>query len=180
MRIEPSLERSSGHRAVVRVILQGPDGVSEREVASADFEPSERGLGMGPVLVPWARVFRYDLVVRQAFVPDAEEGGSRAVQRVIYEDEEGLQRRIEVPFDRFESGPWSVTMVAEREIDPLASGHRDRADLLPAGREPGEAGPLVAARRIGRPIALVPEEPFELLRDLVARRDPLLFTNHPL
>jgi hypothetical protein len=117
MRVEPSLERSSAHRAVVRVILQGPDGVSEREVASADFEPSERGLGMGPVLVPWARVFRYDLVVRQAFVPDAEEGGSRAVQRVIYEDEEGLQRRIEVPFDRFESGPWSVTMVAEREVD---------------------------------------------------------------
>jgi hypothetical protein len=28
-----------------------------------------------------------------------------------------------VPYDRFESGPWSVTMVAEREV------HADRGEL---------------------------------------------------
>lgn len=117
MRIEPSLEPATGLRAIVRVTLQGPGGISQREVSSADFEPSERGLGMGPVLVPWARVFRYDLIVQQAFVPDAEDEGSRAVQRVIYEDEAGRQQTIEVPFDRFEAGPWSVTVVAERDVD---------------------------------------------------------------
>jgi hypothetical protein len=123
MQIEPALEHAVAHRAVVKVILSGRDGVTEREVPSADFEPSERGLSMGPLLVPWARVFRYDLIVQQPFVPDAEEGGSRAMQRVVYDDETGRQQTIEVPFDRFESGPWSVTMVAEREV------HADRGEL---------------------------------------------------
>lgn len=102
---------------MVKVILQGRGGIGERDVSSADFEPTERGLSLGSLLVPWARVFRYDLVTRQAFVPDHEDPGSRAMQRVVYEDEHGDQRTIEVPFDRFESGPWSVTMVVEREVD---------------------------------------------------------------
>jgi hypothetical protein len=124
MRIEPALEQAAGHRATVKAIFSGRDGITEREVPSADFEPGERGLSMGPLLVPWARVFRYDLVVRQPFVPDAEDEGSRATQRVVYEDEGGQQRTIEVPFDRFESGPWSATMVAEREVDA------DRGEIL--------------------------------------------------
>lgn len=116
MRIEPSVEGTASDRAIVRVVLQGPDGITQREVPSADLEPSERGLALGPVVVPWARVFRYDLIVRQAFVPDAEDESSRAVQRVMYEDEDGRQQTLEVPFDRFEAGPWSVTIVAEREV----------------------------------------------------------------
>jgi hypothetical protein len=117
MQIEPTLEQAVGRRAIVKVTLAGREGITEREVPSADFEAGERGVSMGPLLVPWARVFRYDLIVQQPFVPDAEDEGSRAMQRVVYEDEAGHQRTIEVPFDRFESGPWSVTLVAEREID---------------------------------------------------------------
>jgi uncharacterized protein (UPF0248 family) len=124
MRIEPAFEQAAGVRAMVKVTFNGRDGVTEREVPSADFEPVERGLSMGPLLVPWARVFRYDLIVHQPFVPDADDEGSRATQRVVYEDEGGNQRTIEVPFDRFESGPWSATMVAERDVDA------DRGEIL--------------------------------------------------
>ena len=124
MRIEPAVEQGAGQRAMVKAVFSGRDGVTEREVPSADFEPGERGLALGPLLVPWARVFRYDLVVHQPFVPDAEDEGSRATQRVVYEDEEGRQQTIEVPFDRFESGPWSATMVAEREVNA------DRGEIL--------------------------------------------------
>src|SRR5918996_3969736 len=123
MQLEPALTHATGQRAVVKVILNGRHGVTEREVPSADFEPSERGLAMGPLLVPWARVFRYDLMVQQPFVPEAEDEGSRAMQRVVYDDEAGRQQTIEVPYDRFESGPWSVTMVVEREV------HADRGEL---------------------------------------------------
>src|SRR3990170_6324454 len=114
MQMEPALEHAAGQRAVVRVTLEGRDGIGQREVHSGDFEATERGITLGAVLVPWVRVYRYDLVVRQAFVPDVEEGGSRAMQRVVYQDERGRAQTIEVPQDRFESGPWAVTMVAER------------------------------------------------------------------
>ena len=124
VRIEPALEHAAGHRAVVKVTFHGRDGITHRELPSADFEASERGVSMGAVLVPWARVFRYDLLVQQSFVVDAEDDGSRAMQRIVYEDESGEQQTIEVPFDRFESGPWSVTMVAEREV------HADRGELF--------------------------------------------------
>lgn len=117
MRIEPALEPAAGHRAFVKVTLEGRNGIGEREVLSSDFEATERGIAMGATFVPWARVFRYDLIVRQGFVPDAEDEGSRAVQRVAYQDEHGRAQVLEVPQDRFESSPWAVTLVAEREID---------------------------------------------------------------
>lgn len=117
MPTEPALQPSSGIRTVVTVTFDGRDGIAEREVSAADFEPTERGVTMGSLLVPWTRVFRYDLRTRQPFVPDAEDGGSRATQRVVYEDEHGTRRAIEVPYDRFEGGPWALTVVTEREVD---------------------------------------------------------------
>jgi hypothetical protein len=124
MQMEPALQRVGTHRVVVKVTLEGRDGVGEREIPSAEFETTERGLTMGPVLVPWARVFRYEMIVHQAFVADEPELGSRVMQRVVYQDERGRSQVIEVPLDRFEHGPWAVTVLADREI------HADQGEIL--------------------------------------------------
>ena len=131
MRMESALEQGAAHRVVVRVVLEGRDGIGEREVPSAEFEAGDRGLSMGPVLVPWARVFRYELVVLQAFSPDVGEGESRVMQRVIYRDERDRAQTIEVPLDRFESTPYAVTMVADREVDAEKGELRIRRISIP-------------------------------------------------
>jgi len=124
MRIERAMEHTAERRAVVKVVLEGRQGITGREVPASEFEATDRGLSMGSLLVPWVRVFRYDTIVRQAFVPDAVEAGSRVKQRVVYQDERGLSQVIEVALDRFESGPWAVTMLAEREVNA------ERSELL--------------------------------------------------
>ncbi len=118
------MEHAAGHRAVVKVVLEGQQGITDREVSASEFEATERGLTMGSLLVPWVRVFRYDTIVRQAFVPDAVEAGSRVKQRVVYQDERGLSKVMEVALDRFEAGQWAVTMLAAREVDA------ERGELL--------------------------------------------------
>lgn len=131
MRMEPALEQATAHPVVVRVVLESRDGIGEREVPSAEFEAVDRGLSMGPLLVPWARVFRYEMIVHQAFSPDVDEAGSRVMQRVIYQDERGSVQTIEVPLDRFESTPYAVTMVADREVDADKGEVRIRKVSIP-------------------------------------------------
>jgi aromatic ring hydroxylase len=117
MRIERAMEHAAGRRAVVKVVLEGQQGITDREVPASEFEATERGLTMGSVLVPWVRVFRYDTIMRQVFAPDVVEGGSRVKQRLVYQDERGLSQVIEVALDSFEASAWAVTVLAEREVD---------------------------------------------------------------
>lgn len=131
MRMEPALEHAAGTRVVVRITLEGPDGIREREAPSAEFEANDRGLSIGPLLIPWARVFRYDVTVHQTFVPDADEGTSRVMQRVVYQDERGNSQTIEVPLDRFENGLYAATMVADREFDAERGEIRIRKISIP-------------------------------------------------
>jgi hypothetical protein len=117
MRLDQTLGRASAHQVVVRVQLRGADGVEVRECPAPDFEPSDRGVTMGSVFVPWGRIYRYDTIVEQGFIPEGQETETKTLQRVVFEDESGVARTIEVPLDRYESGPWNLTLVIERTVD---------------------------------------------------------------
>lgn len=117
MRLDQTLGHASAHQVVVRVQMRGPNGVEVRECPAAEFEPGDRGVAMGAVFVPWARIFRYDTIVEQGFIPEGHEQETRTLQRVVFEDESGVARNIEVPLDRYEAGPWNLTIVIERKVD---------------------------------------------------------------
>jgi alkylated DNA nucleotide flippase Atl1 len=158
MRLEQTLGPASAPHVVVRVQMRGPAGTEVRECRSAEFELSDRGVTMGTVVVPWHRVLRYDTIVEQPIMPE-EDGreGSGTLQRVVFEDDAGEVRSIEVPISRYEAGPWTLTVVMERELDRRRGTASTRKVHIPWGRvveservfkvpEVDEVGPPAAAR----------------------------------
>jgi hypothetical protein len=129
--MEPALARAAATHVVVTVVVEGRSGIEERQVSPSEFEAVERGLSMGPILVPWARVFRYETTFHQAIPAGSVDEGSRVMQRVVYQDERGLARTLEVPLDRFENGPHAVTMVGDREVDADRGEIRIRRISIP-------------------------------------------------
>lgn len=134
MRLDQTLGRASAHQVVVRVQMRGPNGVEVRECPAPEFEPSDRGVALGAVFVPWARIYRYDTIVEQGFIPEGQETETRTLQRVVFEDESGIARTIEVPLDRYESGPWNLTLVIERKVDRQRGRLSIRKVCIPWGR----------------------------------------------
>lgn len=134
MRLDQTLGRASAHQVVVRVQLRGPNGVEVRECPAPEFEPSDRGVAMGAVFIPWARIYRYDTIVEQGFIPEGHEAETRTLQRVVFEDESGVARTIEVPLDRYETGPWNLTLVIERTVDRQRGRLSIRKVCIPWGR----------------------------------------------
>lgn len=86
------------------------------EVASGLFEPAEYGVAIGRVFVPWHRVRRYswDLGVHEVA---AGERPPLARVRVVFDDGTPEGESHVVAGDRFETGPYAVTVVLDDEID---------------------------------------------------------------
>lgn len=134
MRLDQTLGHASAHQVVVRVQMRGPSGVEVRECPADEFEPNDRGVAMGAVFVPWARIYRYDTIVEQGFIPEGHDRETPTIQRVVFEDERNVPRTIEVPLDRYEAGPWTLTLVIERSVDRRRGRLSIRKVCIPWGR----------------------------------------------
>jgi uncharacterized protein (UPF0248 family) len=97
-------------------------GLVTTEVHSGDFEAGERGVQVGALMIPWARVHEYDWLVRQetAEAGDPTRAAARLRVRVVVDDgtPEGIAH--EVPADRFESGMYAATLLIDRHVEPEA------------------------------------------------------------
>jgi hypothetical protein len=88
-----------------------------REMTLAELETSERGIAVGPAFYPWRRVVSYEWEVLEA---EPDEGLARPRQllvRVLTQGGDGPEEH-RVAADRFEVGPWSVSMVLPDRVDP--------------------------------------------------------------
>ena len=87
-----------------------------REMTLAELETSERGIAVGPAFYPWRRVVSYEWEVLEA---EPDEGLARPRQllvRVLTQGADGPEEH-RVAADRFEVGPWSVSMVLPDRVD---------------------------------------------------------------
>ena len=87
-----------------------------REMTLAELETSERGIAVGPAFYPWRRVVSYEWEVLET---EPAEGLARPRQllvRVLTQGADGPEEH-RVAADRFEVGPWSVSMVVPDRVD---------------------------------------------------------------
>lgn len=79
------------------------------ESPMSELEPTEHGVLAGRTLIPWHRVARYSWpLAPQDFATDV----GRARVRLRLADAEHV-----VAADRFETGPWTVTLVVDGTVD---------------------------------------------------------------
>lgn len=97
--------------AAEAITVQLTDG-SEISSPTGDFEPVEHGVQMGRLLIPWHRVRRYSWSIAAGDFAEEREGHVRARVRLVIDGEEHV-----VPADRFETGPWTVTVVVDDVVD---------------------------------------------------------------
>lgn len=79
-------------------------GTGTREAPLSDFEAGDRGVQIGPLFVPWARVVEYDWIVRQEVFEGLRDDVAVHRVRVVVDDGTPEGRVHDVPVDRFESG----------------------------------------------------------------------------
>jgi hypothetical protein len=117
---EPALDQMAQVRTTVRLTIEDPDGGPPlvREVVPGEFETTERGAFLGTLFVPWHRIIRYDWELRQEFETTIGEAPSRARIRVRFDDGSPQGQTIVVPADQFESGPWTVSLLVDRHVEP--------------------------------------------------------------
>jgi len=87
-----------------------------RELTLAELETSERGIAVGPAFYPWRRVVSYEWEV---FESEPGEGLARPRQllvRVLTQGPDGPEEH-RVAADRFEVGPWTISMVVPDRVD---------------------------------------------------------------
>ena len=106
--------------ATVRVLLLDVGSESSRtlEVPAGAIDPSERGVLLGQVFVPWHRVARLSSLVRQASIADVDEDRVRVWVRAVVQDEGGKTRTFTVPASRFETGDWHLTVLIPQRVEP--------------------------------------------------------------
>jgi hypothetical protein len=97
-------------------------GLVTTEVPSGEFEAAERGVQVGMLMIPWPRVHEYDGIVRQEIVDsgDPTRAAARLRVRVVVDDGTPEGVAYEVPADRFESGPYVLTVLIDRHVEPEA------------------------------------------------------------
>jgi hypothetical protein len=87
-----------------------------REMTLAELETSERGIAVGPAFYPWRRVVSYEWEVLES---EPDPGLARPRQllvRVLTQGPDGPEEH-RVAADRFEVGPWTVSMVIPDRVD---------------------------------------------------------------
>jgi len=119
---EPALEPIAHAHATVRVSITDPDGRDPivHEIPTSEFETTERGVSIRSLFVPWHRVLRYRWEIRQESVPDLGDAPARSRIRVRVDDGTPGGETFTVPADRYEGGPWAVSLLVERHVEPEA------------------------------------------------------------
>jgi uncharacterized protein (UPF0248 family) len=111
-------------QVMVRVEYQDvpAKGLVTTEVHSGEFEAGERGLQVGPLMIPWQRVHEYDWIVRQETqeAGDPTRTAARLRVRVVLDDGTPEGDVHEVPADRFESSLYAATVLIDRHVEPDA------------------------------------------------------------
>jgi hypothetical protein len=93
-------------------------GTASVEVSSGQFETGDRGVQVGSLFVPWARVLEYDWTVRQeVFEHDGTRDVAKLRVRVVLDDGTPDGAVHDVAADRFESGPFAAMLLIDRHVD---------------------------------------------------------------
>jgi uncharacterized protein (UPF0248 family) len=112
------------NQVMVRVEYRGvpAKGLITTEVHSGEFEAGDRGVQVGPLMIPWERVNEYDWIVRQEVIGGGDPTRSAAKLRVRVVVDDGTSDGVvhEIPADRFESTPYVATVLIDRHIEPEA------------------------------------------------------------
>ena len=96
-------------------------GTITREVPASGFETGDRGLQIGALFVPWSRVVEYDWSVRQeVFDGDRARDAVKLRVRVVVDDGTPEGEIHDVAADRYEAGPFTVTLLIDRHVDAEA------------------------------------------------------------
>jgi hypothetical protein len=116
----------------LRLSDPGGDGETVRDIPLQEVDASEHGVGIGRTFYPWHRVVSYEWEVpEQRLEEDAE---TRQLQvRVVVRDTDGAREHI-VPADRFDVGPWSVSMMVPDRVEPDAAAVIYRRLTIPWAR----------------------------------------------
>ena len=109
-------------QAQVQVLVRFRDvpsrGEAVREVPSGEFEAGERGVQVGSLLVPWAHVLEYEWTVRQEiFERDTTQDAAKLRIRVVVDDGTPDGAAHDIPADRYEAGPFTVTLLIDRHVE---------------------------------------------------------------
>ncbi len=118
---DPLLDVAGQSTVTVRVTIRDPSGSgsSVKEVPSGEFEATELGVTLERRLyIPWHRVVQCGWILRQQVEPEPSDGGPKPQVRVVLEDGTPAGKSYTLPADRFEAGPWTVTLLLERRIEP--------------------------------------------------------------
>ena len=87
-----------------------------RELSLAELETSERGVAIGPAFYPWRRVVSYEWEVLEAEPEEALARPRQLLVRVLTQGPDGPEEH-RVAADRFEVGPWTISMVIPDRVD---------------------------------------------------------------
>lgn len=102
-------------RLRLRDLFGGDDVI--REMAMSELEPSERGVGVGPMFYPWRRVVSYEWELVEPTTDEAVARPRQLIVRVLVQGIEGPEE-YRVAADRFELGPWTVSLTVLERVEP--------------------------------------------------------------
>jgi hypothetical protein len=96
------------------------------DVPTSEFEATERGLAIGLRFLPWHRVRRYGWALpASADLPDADPAGRPGPRvRIVLDDGSPGGEEHVVSAERFEAGPWMVSVL----LDDVVHADAARAD----------------------------------------------------
>jgi hypothetical protein len=107
----------------VTVLRSDGSGSDVKEAPSSEFETSDKGVTLGRLFLPWRRIQSYGWEVRTP--ADAEfESHARVSVRLVVDEGTPEGTTYTVTADRFETGPWTVTLLLNRRAEP------DRGELV--------------------------------------------------
>jgi hypothetical protein len=87
-----------------------------RELSLAELETSERGVAIGPAFYPWRRVVSYEWEILESEPEEALARPRQLLVRVLTQGPDGPEEH-RVAADRFEVGPWTISMVLPERVD---------------------------------------------------------------
>jgi uncharacterized protein (UPF0248 family) len=117
----------------LRLSDPGGEGETVRDIPLQDVDASEHGIGIGRTFYPWHRVVSYEWEVPEQRQDDEVRTRQLRV-RIVVRDADGAPREHVVPADRFDVGPWSVSMMVPERVEPEAASAIYRRLTIPWAR----------------------------------------------
>jgi hypothetical protein len=108
------------HRSLADITIRGANAIRVElvdgrtlECEPGDLEPTEHGLLVDRLFLPWDRVARYAWALApRDFAPETSGSVRVHVRLKLVDGDEHL-----VPADRFETGPWFVSAILDDVVD---------------------------------------------------------------